>query len=160
METGGGVKRALPHLGETSFFVVNGDVCWLDGLTPALERLADHWRDDRMDALLLLQPMATAIGYHGSRGDYFMAPDGRLRRRHEREVAPFLFAGLQILHPRLFEGSSDGAFSLNLLYDRAEWGGRLWGLRHDGVWYHVGTLAALEEAEAQFRHMAQSAGKS
>jgi len=152
LETGGGITKALALLGKRAFFVVNGDVVWLDGATPALERLARAWDDAAMDGLLLLHPTAYALGYHGA-GDFFMAPDGRLRRRREREVAPFLFAGLQILHPRLFKGAPEGRFSLNLLYDRALEAGRLWGLRHDGEWFHVGTPQSLEEVEDALHHL-------
>ena len=100
-----------------------------------------------MDALLLLQPTATAVGYEGL-GDFVMDQLGRLRRRREGEVAPFLFAGLQILSPSLFANTPDGPFSLNLIYDRALAAGRLYGLRHDGTWYHVGTPEDLQRVEA------------
>ena len=147
LETGGGVKRALPRLGAAPFYVANADVLWLDGKMPALTRLASAWNDETMDALLLLHPAVTAIGYEGA-GDYFADTLGRLKRRRGSEVAPFIFAGVQILHPRLFQGSPDGRFSLNVLYDRAEKTGRLWGLRHDGLWFHVGTPEGLAETEA------------
>ena len=152
LETGGGVRKALPLLGEAPFFVINGDVCWLDGCTPALRRLADAWDEARMDALLLLHPTAFAVGYEG-RGDFMLGPDGRLRRRGEREVAPFVFAGLQILHPGLFEGAPEGSFSLNSLYDKAAARERLWGLRHDGEWFHTGTPEQLAEVEAALHHL-------
>jgi MurNAc alpha-1-phosphate uridylyltransferase len=109
--------------------------------------LAQAWDDAAMDVLLLLQPTVSAIGYDGS-GDYFADGAGRLRRRRGQAVAPFIFAGLQILHPRLFKDAPDGPFSLNLLYDRAEAAGRLWGLRHDGLWFHVGTPEGLAETES------------
>lgn len=147
LETGGGVKHALKLLGQEPFFVVNCDALWLDGPRPALEMLARLWDDARMDALLLLQPAVAAIGYDGP-GDYFMEPDGLLRRRIEERVAPFVFAGVQILSPRLFEDAPEGAFSLRDLYDRAQAAGRLYGLRHDGLWFHVGTPAAVALAEA------------
>jgi N-acetyl-alpha-D-muramate 1-phosphate uridylyltransferase len=147
LETGGGVKKALPLLGEEPFFVVNGDILWRDGKVPALQRLAEAWDAAAMDALLLLQPTATAIGYEGL-GDFVMDQLGRLRRRKEGEVAAFLFAGLQILSPSLFADTPDGPFSLNLIYDRALADGRLYGLRHDGTWYHVGTPEDLERVEA------------
>jgi len=146
LDTGGGVAAALAQLGPDAFYVLNGDVVWLDGLQPALQRLALAWDEDQMDGLLLLQPVADAHGYEG-RGDFVMDPAGRLRRRREREVAPFVFAGVQLLHPRLFRGTPDGAFSLNLLYDRAMENARLWGLRHDGRWFHVGTPEALKGVE-------------
>jgi MurNAc alpha-1-phosphate uridylyltransferase len=146
LDTGGGVRQALAHLGEQPFYVINGDVVWLDGRTPALERLAAAWDEAKMDALLLLHPSAYALGYEGQ-GDFVMSAMGKLRRRVEREVAPFVFTGAQILHPRLFEGTPEGAFSLNLIYDKALESERLWGLRHDGEWFHVGTPEALKETE-------------
>lgn len=158
LETGGGVKKALPLLGDAPFFVLNGDVCWLDGLTPALERLAAAWDEDEMDALLLLHPTCSAFGYEGI-GDYFMDPVGRLRRRQERQIAPFIHAGIQILHPRLFDGAPAGSFSLNRLYDKAQEAERLWGVRHDGEWYHVGTPAELRAVEDALHHLAQSSGQ-
>ena len=147
LETGGGVRKALPLLGKEPFFVVNGDVVWRDGKAPALRRLADAWDPEVMDALLLLQSTASAVGYEGP-GDFVMDQLGRLRRRKEGEIVPFLFAGLQILAPGLFDGAPDGPFSLNRIYDRALGGGRLYGLRHDGTWYHVGTPEDLERVEA------------
>jgi MurNAc alpha-1-phosphate uridylyltransferase len=151
LETGGGVKAALPHLGEEPFFVVNSDAVWRDGPTPALQRLAVQWSDEHMDALLLLVPTPAIPGaIIGDRGDYYLEPDGAARRRAEGEIAPFLFGGIQILHPRLFDTAPDGPFSLNLLYDAAEAAGRLWGVRHDGEWYHVGTPGELAAAEAVF----------
>lgn len=151
LETGGGVHHALPHLGDDAFFVVNSDAVWLDGPVPALTRLAEAWDEAAMDALLLLQPVGTATGYAGA-GDYHRAPDGALRRRDADGTAPYLFAGVQILHPRLFADVPDGAFSLNILYDRAQAAGRLFGLEHDADWFHVGTpeeLARTEEIFAQ-----------
>jgi MurNAc alpha-1-phosphate uridylyltransferase len=147
LETGGGVKKALSLLGEEPFFAINGDVCWLDGYSSALERLADHWDDAEMDGLLLLHPTVYAFGYDGA-GDFKLTTDGRIQRRKEREIAPFVFAGIQILHPRLFDAAPDGAFSLNLLYDRAIEAGRLQGIRHDGEWFHIGTPQQLSDAES------------
>jgi N-acetyl-alpha-D-muramate 1-phosphate uridylyltransferase len=155
LDTGGGVAAALSGLGPDAFYVLNGDVVWLDGLEPALDRLARAWDEDEMDALLLLHPVAGAYGYDG-RGDFAMDPTGRLRRRHEREVAPFVFAGVQLLHPRLFAAAPATAFSLNLLYDRAIEGGRLWGLRHDGRWFHVGTPEALKGVEAALHRLSDA----
>lgn len=152
LDTGGGVRHALPLLGEEAFYVINGDICWLDGRTPALERLAEAWDEAAMDALLLLHSAAFAVGYAG-RGDFLMTPDGRVRRRGEREVAPFVFTGLQVLHPRLFKGAPQGPFSLNLLYNRAEDAGRLWGLCHDGEWFHLGTPEDLKEVEDALHHL-------
>jgi MurNAc alpha-1-phosphate uridylyltransferase len=142
LETGGGVKQALPRLGEV-FFVVNSDVLWLDGVDPALHRLAAYFDPGRMDALLLMQRTVSAVGYDGS-GDYFLDPLGIPRRRAERQIAPLIFAGIQILHRRLFDGVTDTAFSLKRLYDRAEDSGRLAGIIHDGEWFHVGTPEGLD----------------
>ena len=135
LDTGGGVAKALPHFGDSAFIVANGDVVWLDGQVPALSRLLDAWDEERMDALLLLQPTVTAVGYEG-KGDFVMGTEGELRRRREWEIAPFVFAG-----------APKGPFSLNLLYDIAIMEERLFGLRHDGLWYHVGTPEAIEEVE-------------
>lgn len=150
LETGGGVAKALPLLGHDPFFVANSDIIWTDGQSPALERLVQAWDTYKMDALLLLMPTAKAVGYEG-KGDFFLDANGVPRRRRDPEVAPLLFAGVQILHPRLFEGCPEGKFSLNVLYDRALEEGRLYGLVHDGNWYHVGTPEALPEVEALLR---------
>jgi N-acetyl-alpha-D-muramate 1-phosphate uridylyltransferase len=147
LDTGGGVARALPRLGET-FFVVNGDVFWLDGTTHALDRLAAAFDPEGVDAALLLQRTVTAVGYDGL-GDYFLDPLGVPCRRREREVAPYLFAGVQLLHRRLFDGVADRIFSLVRLFDRAEEAGRLRAILHDGEWYHIGTPAGLAATRAR-----------
>ena len=141
LDTGGGVARALPLLGDV-FFVVNSDVFWLDGEEHALQRLAAAFDPERMDAILLLQRTATAVGYEGS-GDYLIDASGCPHRRGEPEVAPFLFAGLQLLHRRVFAGISDRIFSLVRLFDRAEQAGRLQAIVHDGEWFHIGTPQGL-----------------
>ena len=148
LETGGGVLKALPLLGET-FFVVNSDVLWLDGKVQALKRLARAWNGAESDALLLLQRTTTAVGYEGV-GDYFLDKLGVPRYRDEREIAPYIFAGAMLASPRLFAEASalPKKFSLKLLWDKAEAAGRLRGIVHDGEWYHIGTpdgLAAAEE---------------
>ncbi|MBB3064016.1 nucleotidyltransferase family protein [Limibacillus halophilus] len=149
LETGGGVAKALPLLGDEPFFVINGDVLWLNGYQQALHRLADAWDARQMDALLLVHSTPYAVGYEG-KGDFFLAADGRLLRRSPEEVAPFVFAGIQILHPRLFEGAPEGPFSLNRIYDRAAESETLFGLRHDGEWFHIGTPGSLKETEELF----------
>ncbi|WP_041793677.1 nucleotidyltransferase family protein [Pararhodospirillum photometricum] len=146
LETGGGVRRALPLLGDQPFFVVNSDVIWLNGAQPTLRLLAEAWNPETMDALLLLHPQASAHGYEGQ-GDFTMDPVGRLERRQPGLLAPFIFAGVQILHPRLFENAPEGAFSLNVLYDRALSEGRLGAIAHDGKWFHVGTPQALKDTD-------------
>jgi MurNAc alpha-1-phosphate uridylyltransferase len=151
LETGGGVAKALPLLGPGPFYVINGDVLWLDGARDTLVRMADAWRDEDMDALLLLFPVIAAGDYRGP-GDFFLDQIGRVRRRDAREVAPFVFTGIQILHPRLFTGDLPPRFSLNLLYDRAEAAGRLFGIVHDGDWFHIGTPRSLARVEAELSH--------
>jgi MurNAc alpha-1-phosphate uridylyltransferase len=141
LDTGGGVARALPLLGE-AFFVVNGDVFWLDSKACALLRLAADFNPADTDGILLLQRTVTAVGYEGS-GDYFLDVRGNPRRRREREVAPYLFAGIQLLHRQLFDRAPGRVFSLVRLFDRAEAAGRLSAIVHDGEWYHVGTPEGL-----------------
>ncbi len=150
LDTGGAVAKALPELGEAPFYHLNADAIWIDGARPNLARLADTFDAARMDALLLLAPTAGSVGYAG-RGDFTMAGDGRLRRRAEREVAPFVYAGAAIFAPALFADSPAGAFSLNLLFERAAEAGRLYGLRLEGLWMHVGTPDAIRQAEAAIK---------
>lgn len=147
LDTGGGVARALPLLAAEHFFIHNADSVWVEGAAPTLERMAAQWDPERMDALLLLAPVQNAVGYAGP-GDFAMDARGRLARRGEHEVVPFAFAGVSIAHRRLLEGFPDNAFSLNRLWDRALEAGRLFGIRHDGIWMHVGTPEALARAEA------------
>jgi MurNAc alpha-1-phosphate uridylyltransferase len=144
--TGGGVVKALPLIGAAPFFLVNADTLWIDGVKPNLERLAAAFRPDQMDALLLLAATATSVGY-GGRGDFSMAPDGKLHRRRERDVVPFVYAGIAILSPALFRDAPSGAFALTQLFDRAIEQERLFGLRLEGVWMHVGTPDAVAQAE-------------
>jgi MurNAc alpha-1-phosphate uridylyltransferase len=145
--TGGGVVKALDVLGREPFIHVNSDTIWIDGARPNLERLAEAFDPAAMDALLLLAPVATSIGYAG-RGDFSMTTDGRLVRRDENEVAPFVYAGAALLRTELFKNAPAGAFALTRLFDRAAASGRLHGLRLDGVWMHVGTPEAIAQAEA------------
>jgi MurNAc alpha-1-phosphate uridylyltransferase len=151
LDTGGGAKRALPLLGPGPFFIHNADTVWSEGASPALSRMLKLWNPKTMDSLLLLAPLASSIGY-GGKGDFAMAPDGRLKRRGERQIVPFAFAGVSLCDARLFADAPDGKFSLNLLWDRALAEGRLYGMRLDGHWMHVGTPEALAEAETWFEH--------
>ncbi len=146
LETGGGVKRALPLLGDDAFFLRNSDSFWLDGVRPNLAWLAGAWDEARMDIALLVASTVRAIGYTG-RGDFFLHKDGRLSRRPERQVAPFVYAGAAIMHPRLFADTPDGAFSLNLLFDRAIETGRLHGVQLDGLWINVENPQSIAAAE-------------
>ena len=148
--TGGAVVKALPELGPAPFFLINSDTLWIDGVAPNLARLAEAFDPASMDVLLLLAPATGSIGYAG-RGDFAMAPDGRLRRRADREVAPFVYAGAAILAPALFADPPPGAFSLTALFDRAAAAGRLAGLRLEGLWMHVGSPDAIAQAERAIR---------
>ncbi len=148
--TGGGVKKALPELGDAPFFHINSDTIWIDGVKPNLARLADAFEPAAMDALLLLAPTTGSIGYSG-RGDFAMAADGQLRKRAEQEVAPFVYAGAAILSPALFKSTPEGELSLTTLFDRASQAGRLHGLRMEGLWMHVGTPDAIALADAAIK---------
>ena len=146
LETGGGVVRALPMLGKAPFIVANSDTFWIEGASRNVERLREAFDPDRMDALLLFSPTVHAVGYYG-KGDFSLTTEGRLARRGERDVAPFVYAGCMIVAPEAFEPAPDGAFSLNVIFDRLLARDRLFGLRLDGIFLHVGTPAAIGEAE-------------
>lgn len=145
LDSGGGVLKALPHLGSGPFFILNADAIWNEGPRPALGRLAAHWDPERMDVLLLLAQAATATGWL-NRGDFAMDQEGRLRRSNKGEMTPFVYAGAGIWKPELFADRPE-VFSLNRIFDEAAGRGRLHGLRLDGVWMHVGTPDAIPEAE-------------
>ena len=147
LDTGGGVVKALERLGPAPFLHMNSDTLWIEGVTPNLPRLAAGFDPARMDILLLLASTTASIGYDG-RGDFAMAPDGRLARRAERQVAPFVYAGAAMLSSAQFADAPAGKFSLNTMFDRAIEAGRLYGQRLEGTWMHVGTPAAIEAAEA------------
>jgi MurNAc alpha-1-phosphate uridylyltransferase len=147
--TGGGVVKALPLLGAAPFFLVNADTMWIDGVRPNLARLAEAFDPARMDILLLMAPTTSSIGYDGS-GDYAMLADGALRKRREHQVVPFVYAGAAIMSPSLFASAPKGEFSLIRVFDSANEQERLFGLRLDGVWMHVGTPDAVDAAEEAF----------
>jgi len=146
LDTGGGVVKALGKIGKEPFININSDTIWIDGVRPNLKRLAEIFDPARMDGILLLAPMTGSVGYSG-RGDFLMLADGKLKWRAERELAPFIYAGAAILTPALFEGAPKGAFSLTKLFDKAIAAGRLYGMRLEGVWMHVGTPDAIALAE-------------
>ena len=147
LDTGGSVKAALDLLGTEPFFVINGDAFWLDGTRPALARLAAAFDLASTDAVLLVHrtfQVHAEVGF----GDFALDAWGALRRRREREVAPYTYAGLQIVSPALLAGTPDGRFSLNQAWDAAIGRGRLCAVVHDGLWFHLSTPADLSEAES------------
>lgn len=150
LDTGGGAVKALEALGTGPFFIHNSDSVWAEGVTPALPSMLRTWDPDAMDCLLLLAPLSTSLGY-AARGDFDMDASGRLSRRGEKQVVPFAFAGVSLCTAALFEDAPEGPFSLNVLWDRALAKNRLFGVRLDGRWMHVGTPEALDEAEASFK---------
>ncbi len=146
LDSGGGTKMALSKLGNEPFYLLNSDSFWIEGARSNLLRLAEFWNPGDMDILLLVTGMAGAIGFD-TRGDFQMDDDGRLIRRQEQEVAPFAYAGAAILNPVIFANTPDYPFSLNSLFDKALEQGRLFGLRLEGLWLHVGTPDAIRKAE-------------
>lgn len=147
LETGGGLVRALPLIEADPFLVVNSDNLWVDGAVDALRLLASAWDDARMDALLLLVPLARAH-CHSGQGDFHMSASGKLRRRKAGGVAPFVYTGIQMVSKRLFEGEvPEGAFSTNILWDRAIEQGRCYGSVHQGLWFDIGAPPNIRKAE-------------
>ena len=146
LETGGGVVRALPLLGPDPFVIHNSDSVWIEPGSSNIARLIAAWDESVMDSLMLLAPRVTSLGYDGH-GDFHMRADGHLTRRTPGVDAPYVFAGVSISHPRMFEGAKEERFSLNDLWDKAIANGRLYGLLLDGTWMHVGTVDALADAE-------------
>jgi MurNAc alpha-1-phosphate uridylyltransferase len=154
LETGGAVARALPRLGTEPFYVVNGDAFWIDGPRPALRRLVAAMTAE-VDGVLLVHRTFQIQGEVGY-GDFVLDPWGALRRRREREVAPYLYAGVQLIRPALVRdapvhdpgATPGGKFSMNLVWDQALAAGRLRAVVHDGLWFHLSTPPDLAEAEA------------
>jgi len=151
LDSGGGVKKALSHLGPDPFFIMNADSFFIDGPQSNLRRLTDAFEPNQMDALLLLAGGLQMTGYEGL-GDFFMDAQGELTRRAERVVAPFVYTGVALINPAVFTDTPEGPFSLNLLFNRAIEKGRLFGLRLDGEWLHVGTPEAIADAETQLAY--------
>jgi N-acetyl-alpha-D-muramate 1-phosphate uridylyltransferase len=147
LETGGGVTKALDLIGDDRFLVVNGDNLWVDGPVDAIDLLAARWDEAAMDALLLVVPLARAH-CHGGRGDFHMDAMGRIGRRKPGKIAPFVYTGIQLVSRRLFEEAPEGPFSTNILWDRAIAAGRAYGLVHQGLWFDIGTPAAIAQTEA------------
>jgi N-acetyl-alpha-D-muramate 1-phosphate uridylyltransferase len=149
LDTGGAVAAAVESgaLGDAPFFIVNGDSFWLDGPTPALDRITAAFDPAEVDAVLLAHRTFQVHGEVGS-GDFAIDPWGSVRRRREREIVPYLFAGVQLAAPALFAAAPAGAFSMNLLWDRAIAAGRLRAVVHDALWFHLSRPDDLSDAEA------------
>jgi MurNAc alpha-1-phosphate uridylyltransferase len=145
LETGGGVRAALATLGADPFFVVNGDAFWLNGPISALRRLAAVY-DDSIDGVLLVQRTSHVHAEVGD-GDFALDKWGTPRRRKEREIVPYIYAGVQLIHPRLLAGMPEGAFSMNRAWNAALATGRLRAVVHDGIWFHLSTPSDLADAE-------------
>ncbi len=156
LETGGGVKKALPLLGQDPFFVINSDALWLNGAGSTLLRLASHFDASRMDALLLLIPTPAALGYDGV-GDFIPFAGGMdpvpIAFRGEAPAAPVMFGGIMMIRPEAYEDTPEGAWSNRTVFRKAVSKGRLFGIVHDGHWMHVGTPEGVREAEARLRDL-------
>lgn len=152
LETGGGLIKAEPLIDADPFLAINSDNFWVDGPADTLKLLASHWDADRMDALLLLVPLARAQNHKGM-GDFHMDRTGRLRRRDKSRVAPFVFTGIQMLSKRLLRDAPEGAFSTNILWNRAIEEGRCFGAVHQGLWFDVGTPKSIKMTEATLQNV-------
>jgi MurNAc alpha-1-phosphate uridylyltransferase len=152
LETGGGLVKALPLIDADPFLAINSDNLWIDGPVDSLKLLASAWDEGKMDALLLLVPLALAHCHRGQ-GDFHMAADGALRRRKAGTVAPYVYTGIQMVSKRLFEGElPEGPFSTNLLWNRAIERGRLFGMVHQGLWFDIGAPANIKAAEEKLAY--------
>ena len=146
LDQGGGIAKVLPLLGEAPFLICNTDALWVEGPNGNLARLMAQWDPARMDVLLLVAGTTASIGVDWA-GDFAMDEDGRLTRRPEGGVTPFVYAGVGIMKPALFEGIGEPVFRLAPFFFRAAEAGRLFGTRLDGLWLHVGTPEAIRDAE-------------
>lgn len=149
LETGGGMIKALPVLPDP-FFALNADNIWLDGPKSAFHDLSRRWDPDVMDALLLVVPHARAANFNGP-GDFHMDPLGKLSRRRNGRIAPFIYTGIQLVSHRLLRDAPEGPFSTNILWDRAMAEGRLYGMSFTGVWFEVGTPQSIRPTEEALR---------
>ena len=148
LETGGGLAKARDLLGDDPVLVVNSDNLWVDGPMDTIRLLAGRFAPEQMDALLLMVPLARAHNSRGQ-GDFHLGSDGRIvRRRRPGTVAPFTYTGVQIIDPAIIRDTPEGAFSTNLFWDRAIAADRAYGQVHQGLWFDVGTPAAIGATEA------------
>lgn len=145
LETGGGLIKAQGDLPDP-FFCLNADNIWLDGPRSAFHDLSARWNPDEMDALLLLVSHARAENFAG-KGDFYMDPVGKLKRRASGRIAPFIYTGIQLVSKRLLRDAPEGKFSTNILWNRAMDEGRLYGVSFTGLWFEVGTPEAIAPTE-------------
>jgi MurNAc alpha-1-phosphate uridylyltransferase len=149
LETGGGLKKALPLLGSEPFFTINSDIIWTDEGESALDRLNSHWDDAKMDVLLLTQPKAKALGYSKGEDHLFIKP-GNTFGWSEQE-SPYIIAGIGIIHPRILLNAPDGKFTVKILWHQALKQNRLACLPHHGQWFQTGTIGDIETAEKHLK---------
>ena len=147
LETGGGMVKALPFLGEDPVLACNIDAIWTEDDAPIITSLMNRWNADIMEDLLLLAPIERTLGYHG-KGDFLFAHDGRLERRGEREAAPYVYAGVQITRLDRLAKEPIEPFSRNRIWNQTLEAGTIFGHPMDGFWMHVGDPKARDEAEA------------
>jgi N-acetyl-alpha-D-muramate 1-phosphate uridylyltransferase len=149
LETGGGIAKAIPLLGDAPFLAMNSDAIFSSEAVHPVTRMCAQWHDD-IDFLMLLVPKAQAIGWQG-RGDFVMDERGRIRRPRDGEEAPYIFTGVEVIHPRVFAGCPEGTFSLSKLWnahvDTYGWFTRIRAVVHTGTWLNVGDLAGLALVE-------------
>lgn len=146
LDQGGGIRKVLPLLGDAPFFLCNTDAFWVEGPKPNLPRFAAGWDPEKMDILLLVAATSSSVGIDWA-GDFTMDALGRLKGREERRVAPFVYTGIGIIKPELFKSRTEDVFRLAPYFHQAAAAGRLFGKRLDGLWFHVGTPQAIEDAE-------------
>jgi MurNAc alpha-1-phosphate uridylyltransferase len=154
LETGGGLKKALPLLGGEPFFTINSDILWMDESESALDRLTRYWDDAKMDFLLLTQPKSKAIGHDKGEDHLFIKP-GNTFDWNEQE-APYIIAGIGIVHPRVLVNAPDGKFTVKILWQEALRQNRLACLPHHGQWFQTGTLPDIKTAE---KHLMERGGR-
>jgi MurNAc alpha-1-phosphate uridylyltransferase len=151
LETGGGLKKALPLLGYEPVFVINSDILWTDEGESARDRLARHWDDSKMDFLLLAQPKSRAVGHDSGEDHLFIKPGNTIE--WNAQEAPYIIAGIGIFHPRALRDAPDGKFSVKVLWHQALAQNRLFCLPHHGRWFQTGTLADIKKAEDQLNQL-------
>ncbi|HZI32411.1 MAG TPA: nucleotidyltransferase family protein [Candidatus Binatia bacterium] len=155
LETGGGLKKAAPFLGNEPVFVINSDILWSDSSETALNRLTQHWDDAKMDFLLLAQSKAKAVGHDKGEDHLFIKPDNTIG--WNEADAPYIISGIGIFHPRVLRDAPDGKFSVKVLWLRAMEQNRLFCLPHHGRWFQTGTIEDIRKTEEELKDIKLSA---